>query len=119
MVYGFRDCTACGSRVNEDKDEACPNCGAKVTKMAPKHAGGRPAREPWSSAYLRECPNGHKYTPKERSCPECAPSPENYLARALAACGWIGRPLALIRLTEESLLRPITTMRSLAFKACR
>lgn len=86
MVYGFRDCTRCGSRVNEDKDEACPNCGARVTKMAPKHAGGRPAREPWSAAYLRECGKcGAKYTPKERSCPTCSTSPETYLARALAA----------------------------------
>ena len=85
IVYGFRDCVKCGARVNEDKDRRCANCGAEVTPAAPKHAGGRPAREPWSSAYLRECPNGHKYTPKERSCPECAPSPENYLARALAA----------------------------------
>jgi len=86
MVYGFRDCTRCGSRVNEDKDEACPHCGAKVTKMAPKHAGGRPAREPWSSAYLRECGKcGAKYTPKERSCPACSQTPESYLAAALAA----------------------------------
>jgi hypothetical protein len=85
QVYGFRDCVGCGSRVNEDKDTRCSNCGAEVTKQAPKHAGGRPAQIPWSEAYLKTCPNGHKYTPRERSCPECAPSPETYLQRALAA----------------------------------
>ena len=84
MVYGFRDCTKCGGRVNEDKDQRCPNCGCEITKLPPKHAGGRPSQVPWSDAYLRTCPNGHKYTPKERSCPKCAPSPENYLQRALA-----------------------------------
>jgi phage terminase large subunit-like protein len=85
QVYGFRDCVKCGSRVNEDKDTRCSNCGAEVTKQAPKHAGGRPAQIPWSEAYLKTCPNGHKYTPRERSCPNCAPSPETYLQRALAA----------------------------------
>ena len=84
IVYGFRDCTGCGARVNEDKDQRCPNCGKEVTPIPPKHAGGRPAKEPWSAAYLRTCPNGHTYTPKERSCPTCAPSPENYIARALS-----------------------------------
>ena len=84
MVYGFRDCTKCGARVNEDKDQRCSNCGAEIVKLPPKHAGGRPAQVPWSDAYLRTCPNGHKYTPKERSCPKCSPSPENYLQRALA-----------------------------------
>jgi phage terminase large subunit-like protein len=92
MVYGFTDCTQCGSRVNEDKDEVCPHCGAPVVKMAPKHAGGRPAREPWSSAYRRECPQGHKYPLSQRSCPDCAPSPEAYLAKVLAmqqgSTGW-------------------------------
>ena len=85
QVYGFRDCHSCGSRVNEDKDLVCGHCGAKVSKQAPKHAGGRPAQIPWSEAYLKTCPNGHKYTPRERSCPECSPSPETYLARALAS----------------------------------
>src|SRR5581483_2495514 len=64
MVYGFRDCTKCGARVNEDKDQRCANCGAEVTPMVPKHAGGRPAREPWSIAYLKTCGNpecGKKY----------------------------------------------------------
>jgi predicted phage terminase large subunit-like protein len=84
LAYGFTDCTACGSRVNEDKDRRCPNCGAEVVKMAPKHPGGRPAREPWHLAYLRECPQGHRYSPRERSCPECAPSPETFLARVAA-----------------------------------
>jgi len=83
IVYGFRDCI-CGARVNEDKDDYCHECGTKITKRQPKHAGGRPAQVPWSEAYLRTCPNGHKYTPRERSCPECAPSPETYIARALA-----------------------------------
>ena len=90
MAYGFRDCTGCGARVNEDKDTACHHCGAPVTKQVPKHAGGMPARVPWSDAYLKTCPDGHKYTPRERSCPKCAPSPENYLARALAASGGSG-----------------------------
>ena len=86
MVYGFRDCAKCGARVNEDKDDRCPNCGAEVTKAAPKHAGGRPAQVPWSAAYLKTCPRCEAtYTPRERSCPKCSPSPENYLARALAA----------------------------------
>jgi phage terminase large subunit-like protein len=86
-VYGFTDCTGCGARVNYDKDKRCGHCGKDVTPPAPKHAGGRPAQVPWSDAYLRTCPNGHKYTPRERSCPECAPSPETYLARAMAAQG--------------------------------
>ena len=85
QVYGFRDCHKCGARVNEDKDKRCSNCGAEVEPVKPKHAGGRPAQVPWSEAYLRTCPNGHKYTPRERSCPECAPSPETYLARAMSA----------------------------------
>ena len=46
---------------------------------------------PWSEAYLRTCPEGHKYPPKERSCPECSPSPETYLQRALSAQGGGGR----------------------------
>jgi phage terminase large subunit-like protein len=85
IVYGFRDCVKCGARVNEDKDKRCANCGAEVTPAIPKHAGGMPARVPWSDAYLKTCPNGHKYTPRERSCPECAPSPETQIARALAS----------------------------------
>ena len=92
QVYGFNDCPVCGARVNFDKDTKCHNCGADVKPPAPKHAGGRPAKEPWSVAYLRECPNGHRYTPKERTCPECAPSPETFIAKALAATagggGW-------------------------------
>ncbi len=87
IVYGFTDCTGCGSRVNVDKDERCRNCGKPVEPLTPKHAGGRPAQVPWSDAYLRTCPNGHKYTPRERSCPECSPSPETYLARAMAYQG--------------------------------
>ena len=91
QVYGFRDCHSCGARVNEDKDLACHNCGAKIEPARPKHAGGRPAQVPWSEAYLKTCPAGHKYTPRERSCPECSPSPETYLARATAAQGGGGR----------------------------
>src|SRR5262249_5535420 len=72
VAYGFRDCTGCGARVNEDKDKRCPHCGKEVVPLPPKHAGGRPPREPWSVAYLRECGNcGNKYTPKERTCPNC------------------------------------------------
>ena len=69
-VYGFTDCVKCGARVNYDKDQRCANCGAEVAAPVPKHAGGRPAQVPWSDAYLRTCPNGHKYTPRERSCPD-------------------------------------------------
>jgi phage terminase large subunit-like protein len=94
QVYGFRDCIKCGARVNEQKDQRCSDCGAEVTPMAPKHAGGRPAQVPWSEAYLRTCPNGHKYTPRERSCPECAPSPETYIARALASASGGGGKLS-------------------------
>jgi len=94
QVYGFRDCHSCGARVNEDKDLVCHNCGAKVEKQAPKHAGGRPAQIPWSEAYLRTCPKCEaKYTPRERSCPACSPSPETYLARALASSQGGGGPL--------------------------
>ncbi len=88
IVYGFRDCVKCGARVNEDKDQRCLNCGAEVTPLAPKHAGGRPAREPWSAAYLRTCGNpdcGKTYSPHERSCPHCNISPGTYMARVLAA----------------------------------
>jgi len=86
QVYGFRDCHKCGARVNEDKDKRCHNCGCEIEPVKPKHAGGRPAQVPWSEAYLKTCPKCEaKYTPKERSCPKCAPSPETYLARALAA----------------------------------
>ena len=87
MVYGFQDCPACGARVNYEKDTACANCGAKVTPVLPKHAGGRPAREPWSVAYLKECANpdcGKKYPPRERSCPHCSKNPETFLREALA-----------------------------------
>jgi hypothetical protein len=92
QAYGFRDCVKCGSRVNEDKDDCCHNCGAKVDKAAPKHAGGRPAQVPWSEAYLKTCANCEaKYTPRERSCPKCNPSPETYLARALTPPGGGGR----------------------------
>ena len=88
QAYGFRDCHRCGARVNEDKDKRCGNCGAEVEPVKPKHAGGRPAQVPWSEAYLRTCTNegcGAKYTPKERSCPKCSPSPETYLQRALTS----------------------------------
>ena len=92
QAYGFRDCHKCGARVNEDKDKRCSNCGADVEPTKPKHAGGRPAQVPWSEAYLRTCVNcGAKYTPKERSCPACAPSPETVIARALAGQGGIGK----------------------------
>jgi phage terminase large subunit-like protein len=87
MVYGFRDCTKCGGRVNEDKDQRCATCGAEVTPMVPKHAGGRPAREPWSIAYLKTCVNpdcGKKYAPRERSCPHCSRDPESFLREAVA-----------------------------------
>lgn len=87
LVYGFRDCTRCGARVNEDKDARCANCGAEVTPMVPKHAGGRPAREPWSVAYLKTCVNpecGKKYAPRERSCPHCSRDPESFLREAVA-----------------------------------
>jgi hypothetical protein len=84
IVYGFKDCGFCGARVNE-KDSHCKNCGEPIPPEIPKHAGGRPTQVPWSDAYLRTCPNGHKYTPRERSCPDCAPSPETYLARAMSA----------------------------------
>lgn len=84
-VYGFTDCPACGARVNFDKDQACANCGKAVTPPVPKHAGGRPAKEPWSVAYLKTCEKcGHKYPPRERSCPECSMAPESYLAKALS-----------------------------------
>jgi phage terminase large subunit-like protein len=80
-VYGFTDCTGCGSRVNFDKDEACGNCGKKITPPVPKHAGGRPAREPWSAAYLNTCPKCEK---RYKSCPDCSVSPEDYMRKALA-----------------------------------
>ena len=91
MVYGFTDCTGCGSRVNFDKDKACHHCGKPVTPPLPKHAGGAPSRVPWSDAYLKTCPEGHKYTPRERTCPQCSPSPETTIARALAGTGGRGR----------------------------
>ena len=85
MVYGFTDCTGCGSRVNFDKDQACGNCGKEVIPPAPKHAGGRPSREPWSAAYLNTCPKcGKKYSPAHRSCPDCSPSAEDYMRRVMA-----------------------------------
>jgi hypothetical protein len=90
-VYGFDDCPGCGARVNFDKDQRCHNCGREVTAPTPKHAGGMPARVPWSDAYLKSCPNGHKYTPREPSCPQCAPSPETFIARALAGQGGAGK----------------------------
>jgi phage terminase large subunit-like protein len=84
-VYGFTDCTGCGSRVNFDKDTACGNCGKEIIPPAPKHAGGRPSREPWSAAYLNQCPKCEKkYSPRYRSCPDCSSSPEDFLAKALA-----------------------------------
>jgi phage terminase large subunit-like protein len=94
IVYGFRDCTKCGSRVNESKDTRCANCGAEVTPAVPKHAGGRPAQVPWSAAYLRTCGKCEAtYSPKERSCPECSKSPETFLREALASSpgggGWL------------------------------
>jgi phage terminase large subunit-like protein len=93
MVYGFDDCTACGARVSYEKDAACRNCGARVVKPAPKHAGGAPRREPWSAAYLKTCLNekcGKTYPPHERACPHCSPSPEAYMRKLAAFTG--GRP---------------------------
>ena len=86
MVYGFQDCPACGARVNYEKDKACANCGIKVVPVTPKHAGGRPVREPWSIAYLKTCVNpecGKKYAPRERSCPHCSRDPESFLREAV------------------------------------
>ena len=91
LVYGFRDCAGCGAKVNEDKDRVCSNCGKPVESSKPKHAGGRPAHVPWSDAYLKTCPKCEKtYTPRERSCPKCSPSPENVIARALASSNGSG-----------------------------
>ena len=95
IVYGFRDCTGCGARINEDKDRACHECGRPIEPMTPKHAGGRPTQVPWSAAYLKTCPKCEAtYTPRERSCPKCSPSPENVIAKALASVngsgGWYG-----------------------------
>ena len=87
IVYGFRDCTKCGARVNEDKDQRCANCGAEVTPMPPKHAGGRPAQVPWSVAYLKTCTNekcGKTYPPREPTCPHCSMNPAQYMAKALS-----------------------------------
>ena len=85
LAYGFRDCGACGAKVNEDKDRQCKNCGADVDRPAPKHPGGRPAKEPWSLAYLNTCANCQKTYPRhERTCPHCSPSPESYMRRALS-----------------------------------
>jgi phage terminase large subunit-like protein len=87
-AYGFRDCTKCGGRINEDKDLHCPNCGSPVIKAVPKHAGGRPAREPWSSAYLDTCPTCEKkYSPRYRSCPDCSSSPEDFMRQVMATQG--------------------------------
>ena len=91
LVYGFRDCTGCGARINEDKDRACHECGRPIEPMTPKHAGGRPTQVPWSAAYLKTCPKCEKtYTPRERTCPHCSPNPETYLARALASANGSG-----------------------------
>jgi phage terminase large subunit-like protein len=97
LVYGFRDCVKCGARVNEDKDRRCANCGAEVAPAPPKHPGGRPAREPWSAAYLNTCASekcGKTYPRHERTCPHCSPSPESYMRRVMALSagggGWIG-----------------------------
>jgi uncharacterized OB-fold protein len=95
MVYGFTDCPKCGSRVNYEKDKRCGNCGAEVSPPVPKHAGGRPAKEPWSAAYLHTCGNcGNKYSPKERSCPQCSMSPESYLGQVMALTQGSGGRLA-------------------------
>ena len=76
IVYGFRDCSKCGSRVNEDKDERCPNCGAEVTKPAPKHAGGRPSQVPWSAAYLKTCSKMREDVhPPRENLPALQPEP--------------------------------------------
>ena len=94
-VYGFRDCTGCGAKVNENKDERCRECGKKIEPIAPKHAGGRPAQVPWSDAYMKTCIKcGAKYTPKERSCPECSPNPETYLARVMKFQSGASGPLS-------------------------
>ena len=97
LVYGFTDCGGCGSRVNVNKDDFCKVCGRKVEPPLPKHPGGRPAREPWSAAYLNTCVNeacGKTYPRHERACPHCSPSVENYMRRALAFGGgqgsWLG-----------------------------
>ena len=91
IVYGFRDCTGCGARINEDKDRACHECGRPIEPMTPKHAGGRPTQVPWSAAYLKTCPKCEKtYTPRERSCPHCSPNPETVIARALASADGSG-----------------------------
>ena len=92
QAYGFRDCVKCGARINEDKDKRCANCGAEVVPQAPKHAGGRPAQVPWSEAYLKTCRVCEaKYTPRERSCPNCSPAPETVIARAVAGQSGVGR----------------------------
>ena len=90
MVYGFDDCGSCGARVNTDKDQRCKNCGTEVVKTPPKHPGGRPAREPWSAAYLNTCINedcGKTYPRHERTCPHCSRSPESYMRQVLALSG--------------------------------
>jgi phage terminase large subunit-like protein len=93
-AYGFTDCGGCGGRIHDTKDRECPHCGRPVPPRTPKGNGGRPAQVPWSTAYLRECPQGHTYSPRERSCPQCAPSPETYLRRVTALSAGPGGNLA-------------------------
>ena len=89
MVYGFDDCGSCGARVNTDKDQRCKNCGTEVAKTPPKHPGGRPAREPWSAAYLNTCINedcGKTYPRHERTCPHCSPEPRLVICARSSPC---------------------------------
>jgi len=70
-----------------------PEHRVEVAPPAPKHPGGRPAREPWSAAYLNTCINeacGKTYPRHERACPHCSRTPESYMRQVAVLSGGQG-----------------------------
>lgn len=83
-IYGFSACKNCGSDVHVYIDKRCKSCGAPV--MVPAQEVDQTRRKSairWSAAYYRTCENNHEYPLKLKTCPECKPDPNVYMAQVM------------------------------------
>lgn len=87
-IYGFSACKGCGEDVHVYIDKRCKSCGTPVAVEAkePDNTRRKSAIR-WSAAYYRNCPQGHEYPMKLKTCPECAPDPNVYMAQVMKVSG--------------------------------
>ena len=83
-IYGFSACKGCGNDVHVYIDKRCKSCGEPV--MVPAKEIDQTRKKSairWSAAYYRTCDAGHEYPMKLKTCPECKPDPNVYMAQVL------------------------------------